>query len=92
MSSIKIRVGCLLKILFSAHFLESVHQLRMEDAEVKSRTFAKEEFSIERDCLEMLHRKPRVSKNVFQAYHKEITEIAQASKQLLLDIIEKKRK
>lgn len=64
----------------------------MEDVEVKSRTFAKEEFSIERDCLEMLHRKPRVSKNVFQAYHKEITEIAKASKQLLLDIIEKKRK
>ena len=59
---------------------------------MKSRTFAKEEFSIERDCLEMLHRKPRVSKNVFQAYHKEIMEIAKAAKQLLLDIIEKKRK
>ena len=64
----------------------------MEETEVKSRTFAKEEFSIERDCLEMLHRKPRVSKNVFQAYHKEIMEIAKAAKQLLLDIIEKKRK
>ena len=59
---------------------------------MRSRTFAKEEFSIERDCLEMLHRKPRVSKNVFQAYHKEIMEIAKAAKQLLLDIIEKKRK
>ena len=59
---------------------------------MKSRTFAKEEFSIERDCLEMLHRKPRVSKNVFQVYHKEIMEIAKAAKQLLLDIIEKKRK
>ena len=59
---------------------------------MKSRKFAKEEFSIERDCLEMLHRKPRVSKNVFQAYHKEIMEIAKAAKQLLLDIIEKKRK
>lgn len=63
----------------------------MSSLELKSRTIAKQEFDIQGECTNVLSRKPRVSRNVLQAYHKEILEIAKMSKQVLLDIATKKQ-
>lgn len=59
--------------------------------ELKSRILAKQEFDIQGECADILNRKPKVSRNVLQAYHKEILDIAKTSKQILLDIATKKQ-
>ena len=57
---------------------------------LKSRSLSKEAFSIQDQCVGILSRKPRVSRNVLQAYYREILDIAKASKQVFLDIAERK--
>ena len=57
---------------------------------LQSRSRSKEAFSIQDQCVGILSRKPRVSRNVLQAYYREILDIAKASKQVFLDIAERK--
>ena len=59
---------------------------------LKSRSLSKEAFSIQDLCIGILSRKPRVSKNVIQAYYREILDIAKSSKQVFLGIAEQKEK
>lgn len=65
-----------------------------EAAPIKLKSFeiVKQLFDIEGACEEMVTRKPRVSRNVLQAYHKDVMEIAKGYKQLFLDIVDKKQK
>ena len=59
--------------------------------EVKTRSIASQYFDIASECIQMANRRPRISRNVLQAYHKEIMELAKSYKSLLLQIAEKKR-
>lgn len=60
--------------------------------QLKSRDLVKQLFDIEEECLDILKRKPKVSKNVLQAYHKDITEIAKGYRDVFVDLKEKKKK
>lgn len=60
--------------------------------QLKSRDLVKQLFDIEEECLDILRRKPKVSKNVFQAYNKDIMEIAKGYKNVFLSLVEKKQK
>lgn len=59
---------------------------------LRSVEIAKKDFGFHEEALQLLGKKPRVSRNVLQAYHKEILAIAKSLKQLFLDIAEKKKK
>lgn len=58
----------------------------MEKETAQSVEIAKREFDFCTEALSLLNKKPRVSRNVLQAYHREIMTIAKSFKQLFLDI------
>ena len=57
---------------------------------MQSVEIAKREFDFCEEALSLLNKKPRVSRNVLQAYHREIMAIAKSFKQLFLDIAKEK--
>ncbi|KAK8820946.1 hypothetical protein AV274_6494 [Blastocystis sp. ATCC 50177/Nand II] len=62
----------------------------MEKETAQSVEIAKREFDFCTEALSLLNKKPRVSRNVLQAYHREIMTIAKSFKQLFLDIAREK--
>lgn len=62
----------------------------MEKETAQSVEIAKREFDFCTEALSLLNKKPRVSRNVLQAYHREIMTIAKSFKQLFLDIAKEK--
>lgn len=64
----------------------------MEQETTQSVEIAKREFNFCEEALSLLNKKPRVSRNVLQTYHREIMTIAKSFKQLFLDIAKEKER
>lgn len=64
----------------------------LDTIRLKSVDIINQLFNIEDECAILLSKKPRVSRNVRQAYHKDIMAIALEYKQMFLDIVDRKKK